>query len=226
MTDRLLKNVDKITEVTFKISSSRRLFNDLFGKDYYKSDAGAYAYVVYLPDKKLLRGYQTKRKHKPQGTFKKELIDFIKLYRPSSFKDYLFFVDASPLFAGNPSISELPNRRFKRHELVDLMLAESKGFLLWEYQLKHLLALFWDKGYKKIRAMIERNPDRLYSKDPYYQLHLELFLHKRKRYWDLMKAMKFSRHVSMYDVLKERAIKGRIHNPNVERAYRLYKFLM
>ena len=103
----LLKNVDKITEVTFKISQNRQLFERLFGKDWYNPEYGKLAYAVYSPDKELIRGYQIPRKDWLGISFKQELADYITLCNPTSFEDFLFIYIAAPLSPDEPTIREI-----------------------------------------------------------------------------------------------------------------------
>lgn len=220
----VLTNVSKIQEVKFKISSNRKLFDELFGKDCY-SPYFKYAHVVYVADRKFIWGNQTQSKKELSANFIDELSDFIKLYNPSSFKDFLFFIDACPRYMHDPSIKRLAKWKYKRYELVDLVLEESHGLLLWEYQFRQLLTLFWEKQWKHIKEIIKVDPKAVHAyDDPYYQLTSGLF-NRRKFYWDMMKWMKFSENFSMYDVLKERAVKQQIVNPHIERAYSLFNFL-
>ena len=222
--ENILRNVDKIKEVTFKISSNRKLFNDLYGEICY-SPCFKYAYVAYTKDKKFLWGSQTREKKDLVTNFKKELMDFIKLYNPSSFKDFLFFMDATPSSSDDLSISKLSKHKYRKYEIVDFVLSESRGFLLWDYQFRQLLNFCWDKGWKHVKEIVKVDPTTIHaSDDPYNQLVSGLF-NKRRFYWDMMKWLKFSKNFTMYDVLKERAIKGRISGPKIERAYLLYKVL-
>ena len=218
----MLRNVDKLKEEVFKKSSRPRLNKELFKCKY----GAGFVYVVYTEDKRLLVDFHGIQKFKPRlgGNFKKQLTYFIKLYKPTSFKDFLFFMGAFPLSRQNPSISELPRWKFRKYEIIDLALSESKGFLLWDYQLKSLLNIFWDLSWKQMKEEIESNPLYITTNDPYRNLELGLSL-KRSYYWNLMKKLKFSKGLTMYDVLKERMIRGAVYSPNIERAYLLYKVI-
>ena len=221
----LLKNADKIQEETFKISSKRKLYNKLFKRSSHNPKHGEYAYAVYTDDKKLIRGYQIKQKKGPGVSFKKELVDFIELYNPSSFKDFLFFMSTYPIKPKNPSISDLFKRKLKKYEIVDLLLENSHGFLLWNQQFKQLLILLGNRGWKEIKEEVESNPILHSTDDAYFNFQIGLFLDStRKRYLQLMKKLKFSRNYSMYDVVKERMIQA-LTNPDIEHAYILYKVM-
>lgn len=221
--ESLLKNIDKIKEETFRISSKRKLYNKLFKRSYYNPKYGEYAYAVYTDDKKFIRGYQVDKKEGPRKSFKKALIDFVKLYNPSSYKDFLFFMSAYPVNSKDPSMLNLLNRKFKKYEIVDCVLEDSHGFLLWGEQLKQLLILLGDRGWKEMKEKIESNPIMRTTTDAYFNLRTGLFLGStRKYYLRLMKKLKFSKNYSMYDVIKERAVK-QLNNPDIGRAYLLYK---
>lgn len=221
---KYLRNIDQIKEATFKISSNRKLFNDLYGKACY-SPYFKYAYVAYTKDKKFLWGHQASEKKELATNFKKELADFVKLYNPASFKDFLFFMDIIPRYSDDLSMSELAKYKYRKYEIVDFILSESRGFLLWHYQFQQLLSFCWDKGWEHIMNIVKIDPKTVHiSDEPYNQLVSGLF-NRRRFYWDMMKWLKFSNHYTMYDVLKERAIKRRIGNPNIERAYMLYKIM-
>ncbi len=222
-TEILLKNIDKIKEATFKISSNRKLFDGLYGRACYSSHF-KYAYVAYTKDKKFLWGHQTHEKKELVTSFKKELADFIKLYNPSSFKDFLFFMDAAPSSLDDLSISKIAKRVYRKYEIVDFVLSESRGFLLWDYQFRQLLNLLWNKGWEEVRNIIKTDPKAVHTDDPYHQVISGLF-NNRKFYWEMMTLLKFSKDYTMYDVLKERAIKRWISNPRIERAYMLYKII-
>lgn len=237
-----LKNVNKLKERTFKISSNRKLFDKLFGKGYYNAKNGTYAYAVYTSNFKLIVGYQFKHKNGLGLNFKKELTSFINLYAPESYKDFLFFLDAyqmsgKPTFPcckpWHPTMKELLSKKYTKHVVIDAILSESRGSLIWEYQLENLIKYFQDRGWDKIKEKIIGyynytflNWDSKEEPQPgviYWLRHG--FSYQKPYYCNLLKKMKFNRKLSMFDVLKERMIKGFVHRPNVSRAEILFRTL-
>ena len=242
----LLKNVDKITEATFKISQNRRLFDRLFGKDNYYHKSGKFAYAVYSSDNELIWGYQIRRKDRIYRSFKQELTDYITLYNPKSFEDFLFIWIAAPHSSDEPTIREIFKKQYQRCDVVDSVLEKTKGFLVFTCDFRRLLYYFWDNGLEDVkkmfssymikerkdianlyfdfgeRALLNELCQNLYRPEDFYT-KLPLMIGRKDKYcWALMKRLKFNKSYSMYDVLKERMIKRHIYNPNIRMAYNLY----
>lgn len=243
--DALLKKIERIKEVTFKISSNRKLFKKLFGKRYFNSDDGAYAYAVYINDSDLIVGYQFQNKKALGREFKKELADFVRFYKPTEYKDYLFFLGAYPrsgiqfpcIKSGQPTMKKLLSLRYVKHDLIDSVLSESHGFLIWDYQLYNLIKYFQNDKWEKIKQKVVDNYNKDFEnndskKEPLgggdkgtilWLLHGYSF--KKQYFCDLLKSMRFDKNLDMYDVLKERMVTGKVYAPNILEAYKLYKFM-
>ena len=245
----LLKNVDKITEATFKISQNRRLFERLFGKDSYNPFDGKLAYAVYSRDNELIRGYQIYRKKDLGISFKQELADYITLCNPNSFEDFLFILMAAPFGSNEPAIREICKKQYQGCDVVDSVLENTKGFLIFTCDFRRLLYYFWDKGLEDVkevfasymvkdrknianvlfeagnRARLNDLCQNLYRTEDFYTELPSMINRKDKYCWDLMARLKFSGNYNMRDVLKERMIKRYIYNPNIRMAYNLYRVM-
>jgi len=99
--------------------------------------------------------------------------------------------------------------KFSSNEVVDEILKDSKGILLWQYQLKHLIRMFIGDIEKaeKLQKLILRSA-----------------MHTEPRIEKIIKKFMFTNNLSLYDVLNERSSPIlRLSNPNLQGAWNLYK---
>jgi hypothetical protein len=141
--------------------------------------------------------------------FKDELARYLHRYKPETFMDYLFFIEIySRSKLGYLSIEELYNRKFREHEIIDNILKDSHGFLLWDYHLENLIRLL----------LIEPNSERT------TEIRRKLNV-KDQAYWNLAKELKLSNGLCLYDILDERTILGCTSYPQFRFAYNLFQLI-
>jgi hypothetical protein len=140
-----MKNLNKIKERIFEVGREPELANALFPGSK-NLERHKYAYAVYLTGAKpklilghvansLPRGWKTGY----MGDFK----SFIIRNPPRSFMDLVFLLDFYHFNSTRLHHRYDPNRLpFSSIGIVNNMLKESRGVLLWHYQLENLLRLF------------------------------------------------------------------------------------
>jgi hypothetical protein len=196
--------VFKITEQVFKASSNfgwaRSLFPDA------KSDEFIFAVHTGVEFLTVTEGLANRPEEINLGNFKSALRIFREKYRPQRFMDYLFFVDVYPIFKNQPKVEELCQPEFKEYYIVDELLKDTRGFLLWHYQLENLINLFFGKSDKAMdlcRGINAKYPEAL----------------------EKAKQLRFTEGLKLFDVISERMILGATKYPNIEGAHNLYRMM-
>ena len=201
---------DIIKEDIIEITQANELLRELkIDKENYCDDY-KYAYIVYDKNaKRLIKafwGATTDELEKWRG-FAGALDKYIKKEDPKKLVDYMFFLDIRTRSKiGNFSMEDIYGRKFEENVIVDGILADSKGFLLWPYQLENLIGLFYFDTTK---------PSELGK-------GLSVF---RDEYVQEAKEMKLKNNLSLYDVIVQRRVCDRtslIFSPRWYYAYNLY----
>lgn len=198
-----MKNLDKITERIIDVSSEQELAKSLFpvlgGKNL------KYCYAVYSNNGKYspIIGYLTNELEGVNVSFKNELKVFIEKYNPKSFNDFLFFVDIYSRFNSQPAIEDVCERKFKSNGMVEDILKDSRGLLIWHYQLENLIRLFYSDNEHVVRLRKDINA-------------------KKAEAWELAKKLSFSDELTLYDIISDRMAVDITRNPNIQGAYNLF----
>ena len=206
------RNVDKITEEIFIMSSNRRLAVHLLGvvnEDDFEE--ATILHAVYTNDARDLICH-----HKFKGvesdvkrSFKDELSYFLKEYKPESkgIKDYLFFLGAFNPVNESPTIQNISRYEFREHSVLSDILEDTRGILIFHKQLEELCSLFcqYESCVRSLREALNC---------------------KVKRYENIAKEYKFNENLSLYDVASSRMLLGKTVKPNYKGAYILFKTLM
>lgn len=206
-------NLDKIREEILEIKSNSAVVKNLFSwqgdLNYYK-----FAYAVYVDSKEKLfiEGYWLNDLEEVQRWrgYKEELKAFLKKHSRPTLTDLLFFNDAyNRCRSYGIETRSIYSRRFKANEVVDNILKDSRGVILWHHQLEHLLRLFYVDSRKVIQIREGLNC-------------------KRRDYWKLTEKLHFDNNTSLCDVLNERAIlsdRSLTIPPRYKFAYNLFNAL-
>jgi len=147
-----MHNKSDIVEKFFKLPQDRRAVQAVFpalGKDDYKRFP--YAFGLYVNDSPPLPviAYMTADRAAVNLKFKQLWADFLRRHKRPGFKDVLFFLDSYPKFKGMRD--NCYDLKFKPQPIVDAILAESYGCILWHHQLENLLRVFVDTPQEALR---------------------------------------------------------------------------
>jgi hypothetical protein len=174
-------------------------------------------YAVYVDNEAKSRVYTYRfsgPKTDVERNFKKELKIFIERHEARTFTDFLFFVSLASPFSSytvdltvyNPTVEMLSNYSFEQDPVVEGILKDTRGLLLWNYQLDNLLGLFSDHS-KWIRRMakgINTRDSRVENK---------------------VRQLKINNKASLLDLINERMVMGFTNEPPTRGAYILFKTL-
>jgi hypothetical protein len=182
--------MDRIVERIIRIKYEPELIKTLF------SWQGSirrfkFAYVVYVNNstKSFIEGTWSNSlsEVKRWVGFKKVLSIFLKKNNYLNFTDLLFFLDIYNRCKNyHIEISHIYDRKFKRNQIVDDILRDSRGFLLWDYQLKSLIRLF-------------------YLSNDVSEMYRGLLSHSKK-HWNFTKNLMLGENFSLYNVLTDRML--------------------
>lgn len=201
-----MKNLGILTEEVFEISANARKAMTLLPSGHDGDfEKGVLLHAVYTSDDaKLIYHYKFEGSESDvKRSFKDELSYFIKEYKAEGIKDFLFFLGIFCPIRADPTIKTISQYNFRKHPIVDDILAESKGLLLWDYQMECLCGLFCDiaRGAVNLRKGLN-------IRDP--------------RCEEMAKKYKFNEDLSLYDVINERMVMDFTGQPNYRGAYNLY----
>ena len=202
--------IDKIVEDVFEMAANRRLavtlLNAVPDRDFEK---GIMLHAVYTNDDEKSLIYQYKfegSKSDVRRSFKDELAFFLKEYEPNpkGIKDFLLFLGIFCPIRDDPTIKTISEYDIREYPIVSDILEDTRGLLLWDYQMDSLCGLFCD---------VARNA-----------VSLGKGLNTRdSRCEDLAKKYKFNDDLSLYDVVTDRMVMDFTGQPNFRGAYNLYK---
>ncbi len=220
-----MKNLDTIVERVRDISEdpafiAEHLREDLTSlKDSEMPSDSIYVCVIYaeLPHRRVfIHGYLLEQHQvelwKKGGWLADDLKNFIKAWQPKTFSDLcmVFSFYTASLFKDYTITAEdkfaMAEPFPSQNPIVDSILSETKGYLLWDYQMEKLIGIFEPSG--KVRREI--------IKDSY--LRRDAF-----QKWASTKILDNS--LSLYDVIEQRMISSPIVQPPMAIVYRLYRVL-
>lgn len=204
-------DLSRLKEETFETSKNPRFVMQLFHSTHDRNyEKGVLAHVVYVDGdvKSLINGCLFKGTKKDiKRNFMDELLWFIKKCNPGSIFDFVLFNSLFCTVRGTPTIKNILDYNFRGCEVVNDILADSRGLLLWDYQLESLCGLFCD--IPKFAVNMARG---LNIRDP--------------RSEDIAKKHKFNKDLSLYDVVSERMVMDVTCRPDFKGAYNLYRVVM
>ena len=174
----------KIKEEVIKISSNLGLITALFTEieDVERYD---YAYVVYLdkPQPLLITGHLFYADGREEQLLRtgKGFKEFLEGHTPRNFADTLFLLHMFPH-------EDFAHYCFGDQPIISDILRESRGVLLWHYQLENLFRLFYLDNDKVVNLRKAINA-------------------KENAAYELSRALAITQ-VSLYEVVKERMVLG------------------
>ena len=197
---------DRLVERIFEIKTEYHLTNSLFShlkdwRDY------RYAYAIYITGEppRLIDGYLADHMVPSVMT---DFGDYLGQVGFTSFMDHLFALDFYKLrWHKDLEVSDLvepANSEFRQLPVVDEILKDSRGFLLWHHQLECLFRAFHDDADKAVDLRKQIN-----TKVP------EAF--------DLAGSLMFGGK-SLENVIRERMVLGHTVLPQCERDCDVAKF--
>lgn len=178
------------------------------------SELEPYAYAIYIDDnKKTIIDCRifTEAVDFEQLGFSNKFEDFIQSNQPKCFNDILFLLDiyhCNTKHFPRVSVADIQNTKFTYVPIVDELLKESKGFLIWKHQLENLYLLFnhnreeVDKFCSGISAL------------------------KTPEIFNIAKSLKFDNGISLEDVINERMALSFVKRPNIRGAFELNNLLL
>lgn len=194
---------EQVFEVAAEPELAHALFPEIPGLDEFK-----YAYAVYLSKERpeLVLGHVANML--PEGWkpgFMRDFRDFITFHPPRSFTDLAFLLDFYHFNAVRIHHRYEPNRLvFSPIGVVNDMLKESRGVLLWHYQLENLLRMFVSDNGKVARLRKGINA-------------------QRRSAYDAARGMKLEQ-TSLADIITERMLFFNTCNPNARGALALFGY--
>ena len=200
----------KLVEQTFDSRNEPELYKALFGEPQEALANSPFIHCIYLDggSKYAVTEIFTECYCGYIG-YSTEFSEYIKREKPLTFMDFLFLIKAyhDLIMLKEISINDLPKLRdtnFRKIGIVDEILNNSSGRLLWVHQLEELIGIFSASRLKNIE-LVQRIRAR----------HTDAY--------DIISGMKFN-EISVADIIDERAIDGNIDFPNMRGASLLYDF--
>ncbi len=194
---------ERVFEIAAEPLLAKMLFPEIGSLDRHK-----YAYAVYLAKERpeLVLGHVTSTL--PEGWhlgYMRDFRDFITFHPPRSFTDLAFLLDFYHFNATRLHHRYDPNRlTFSPIGVVNDMLKESRGVLLWNHQLENLIRLFVADSVKVDRLRKGINA-------------------QRRSAYDAAKGMLLEK-TSLADIITERMLFFNTCNPNVRGALALFGY--
>ena len=178
-------------------------------------DSFQYAHCIYLAGEKdlFVDGYffDDDDDWGPRTPgFRSHFQEYLEAAKPVRFKDYLFLTDLyrlvldrlSPKDLSASDLVELSERKFDPVPIVDEILEDSRGFLLWRWQLESLVRAFYCEQDRVLRLCRGINNNLCNA-------------------WDETHSLKFGTR-SLYSILVERRALPFTILPNIKGAVLLY----
>ncbi len=210
----IIKYLDKIKETLFKIEPNNISFVKKL-LPLYESQIGrkesTHAYVIYIDDdsKSYVDGVLFQADDEEtfeQGT---KFRNLISRSQPQCLKDILLLLEiyCCDMDYAHKYLEKFNNPSFKTVTIVDELLKESNGFLLWDYQIINLYRLF-DEDSKKADSF------------------LRCFNENMTGFRKIAEKLLFNNGVTLDDVIWERSILGHVKTPKLKGAYNLYRLIL
>jgi len=196
-----------IVEKLFQLPRDKELAQAVFPaftKDEYKRFP--YLFGLYVNDSQPLPviAYMTDDRAKVNLRFDELWTSFLKRHKRPGFMDILIFLDSYPKF--KDMRDNCYDLKFKPQPIVDAILAESGGCLLWHHQLENLLRVFVDTPQEALKLRKALNASL-----PQAMTRINGFC--------------FDDGTALAAVLKEREVLGVTAYPNMSGAANLFRWL-
>jgi len=205
-----MKKLEMIKEKVFEIGKdlelARRLFPDLETVESFR-----YGYSVYIENDRIrpVFGSISDNLRENVGVgFKDDFRAYLAKHQPAGFLELLFLLDVyfqSRQKFGYPV--DWDQYQFQKLEVVDEILAGSKGILLWHYQLEQLFGCFYLNPDKALEARKAVNA-------------------KKAEVFDLAEKLKFEPGTSLNDIIWDRMVFSVTCYPNLTGAVTLFRDLI
>jgi hypothetical protein len=194
-----------IVEKVFEIHDNLQLAENLFPEIENINDY-SHAYSVYINNGGIapLFGYiSTTMEQKEVFGFKEYLAE----YETNNFMDLLFLVDAYHCSIRRfQRLIDHNQHNFNENDVVDSILKDSKGILLWHHQLENLFSLFYVDRDQAVKLRKDVNK-------------------KVADVFDLADTLRFAEGHSLKDIIDERMIYQNTCYPNFKGSLTLFKYL-
>ena len=216
--DVKMKNVDKIVEKVIKISEDREFIRENFSfMDEESFSKFSHARVVYanLPHGRLfIDGYvitQNTFDENEKGispTAGEDFKLFLLYAQPKTFNDLIINLTIYfSLICGKYATPLLPLKPFPSYDpVVDTILRESNGHLLWVYQLEKLIGLF--------------EPNIVTIMD-----QVKAVRRRDETVFEWMATKFVCNGLTLKDIVEKRMLLGQVHRPEMQAAFKLYRLL-
>ena len=215
----MMKNIDKIGEQVMKISEASKLIRENFSfldeEDFSKF---SHARVIYanLPHGRLfIDGYVLTQdlfdkyeKGGNPGVPGEDFKLFLLYAEPETFNDLLIILRVYFSLIYDQHVNPiLPLKSFSsQNPIVDTILHETNGHLVWVDQLERLIGLF-----EPNIATIMNHAKAVREKDP--------------AVFEWMATKFVCNGLTLKDIVEKRMLLGQVHRPEMQAAFKLYRLL-
>ena len=220
----LNRQPSKIKEVVFEIDKDWAQICRLMPRLHHKDrDKYRYVHSVFIDGEQLqpIFSYCVTNLDAGQGIGENALFSqCLKHYAPKTLFECIFFVDVYRECCTNLELHMkeiyLNKEKIQKCEGVDIILKDSDGVLIWDYQLDNLIRLF--------------KTDLLKIRDFYEMLNLVDMVSGFRRgilsgkmlFVELSGRLMVNSQKSLYDILSERMLISKTVEPNIEGGYNLF----
>tara|TARA_Y100000294_G_scaffold138903_1_gene132329 strand:- start:1068 stop:1751 length:684 start_codon:yes stop_codon:yes gene_type:complete len=209
----IMKNLDKIKETLFRIEPNNISFIKkmlpMYASQIDRKEC-SHAHIIFIDDdsKAFIDGviFQADEDETfEQGTKFRNLIES---RQPDCLKDLLLLLEiyCCDMAYAHKYREKFNNPSFRAIRVVDELLKESNGFLLWDYQIINLYCLF-DEDPKKADNFLKQ------------------FNQKSPGFWNTARKLIFDNGITLEKTVLERSILGHVKTPKLKGAYNLYRLL-
>jgi len=216
---KMMKNIDKIGEQVMKISEGpefiRENFSFLDEEDFSKF---SYARVIYanLPHGRLFiysyvltqDMFDEYEKGGNPGVPGEDFKLFLLYAKPKTFNDLLIILSVYfSLVYGKYVVPLLPLKPFpSQGPIVDMILRETNGHLVWVYQLEKLIGLFEPN----IATIMDQ---------------VKAVRRRDETVFEWMATKFVCNGLTLKDIVEKRMLLGQVHRPEMQAAFKLYRLL-
>ena len=208
-----MKNLDKIKETLLRIEPNNISFIKkllpMYASQIDRKEC-SHAYIIFIDDdsKACIDGVIFQADEDETFEQSTKFINLIESSQPNCLKDLLLLLEiyCCDMDYAHKYREEFKNPSFRSVPVVDELLKESNGFLLWNYQIINLYSLF-DEDRKKTDNF------------------LKSYNQKSPGFGTIARKLIFDNGISLENVILERSILGYVKAPKLKGAYNLYKLL-
>jgi hypothetical protein len=131
-------------------------------------------------------------------------VKYIQKYKPQSFKEILFFLDLYSIEL--PDINRLYQSKSKMAKVIESILEDSRGLILWHQQFEDIISLFVRDRNSVVSIRKGINA-------------------KRNEDIEILKQFKIDEITTLLEFINERMLRGHTRYPNIQGACVLYELL-